>query len=143
MVALEQRNMFGNRTAGTSDESPLDVLLPVARQQKSRAMIERLEGTFRLNVQPHHAIWMIFLFVLAVGSAQAQAPKDLISPIDALVKWMPFILWGPEGELSGFSLNIIISFFAMLFGTVAGIALQIRITRKYRDATSNEEEHAT
>ncbi len=123
MVALEQGHMSGNRTAGISHEQHMDVLLPLARQQRSQAMIERLEGTFRLKVQPHHAIWMFLLFVLAVGSAQAQAPKELISPLDALIKWTPFILWGPEGGLTGFSLNIIISFFAMLFGTVAGVAL--------------------
>ena len=64
MVALEQKYMSGIRPARTSDEHRLEVLLPVARQQKSQAMIERLEGTFRLNVQPHHAIWMFLLFVL-------------------------------------------------------------------------------
>lgn len=101
----------------------MDVLLPSARQQQSKAMKERLEGTFRLNLQPHHAIWITLIFVFVVSSAQAQAPKELISPIDALIKWMPFILWGQEGTLNGFALNLIISFFAMLIGTVAGAAL--------------------
>ena len=101
----------------------MDVLLPIAREQRSQAMIERLEGAFRLNLQPHHAIWVMLIFVFTVGSAQAQAPRELISPIEALVKWMPFILWGQEGTLNGFALNLMISFFAMLFGTVAGVAL--------------------
>jgi hypothetical protein len=39
---------------------------------------------------------------------------------------MPFLLWGQEGHWQGFSLNIIISFFAMLLGTVAGAALGFR-----------------
>ena len=123
MVALDHKGMSDNRTAGTSDEKVFEVLLPVARQQRSQAMIERLEGTFRLNLHPQHAVWLFLLFVLAVGTAHAQAPKELITPIEALIKWTPFILWGPEGGLTGFSLNIIISFFAMLFGTIAGVAL--------------------
>ncbi len=123
MNALGAREKFDNRPAGIPAEQRLDVLLPLARRQQSQAMVERLEGTFRLNFQPHHAVWMMVLFVLAIGSAHAQAPKELISPIDALFKWMPFILWGPEGTLNGFALNLIISFFAMLFGTVAGAAL--------------------
>ncbi len=101
----------------------MDVLLPIAHQQNSRAMTERLEGTFRLNLQPHHMIWMLLLFVFAVSAAHAQAPKALISPIDALFKWMPFILWGPEGTMNGFSLNLIISFLAMFIGTVFGVVL--------------------
>jgi len=101
----------------------MDVLLPIARQQRARAMIERREGTFRLDVQPRHALWMFFLFAVAIGTAHAQAPAALISPIDALIKWAPFILWGPEGTLNGFTLNLIISFLAMALGTVAGAAL--------------------
>lgn len=101
----------------------MDVLLPIARQQRARAMIERREGTFRLAVQPRHALWLFFLFAVAIGAAHAQTPQELISPIDALIKWAPFILWGPEGTLNGFTLNLIISFLAMLVGTVAGVAL--------------------
>jgi polar amino acid transport system permease protein len=113
----------GNSPSELASGQHMDVLLPSARQQQSKAMKERLEGTFRLNLQPHHAIWITLIFVFVVSSAQAQAPKELISPIDALIKWMPFILWGQEGTLNGFALNLIISFFAMLIGTVAGAAL--------------------
>jgi polar amino acid transport system permease protein len=113
----------GNSPSELASGQRMDVLLPSARQQQSKAMKERLEGTFRLNLQPHHAIWITLIFVFVVSSAQAQAPKELISPIDALIKWMPFILWGQEGTLNGFALNLIISFFAMLIGTVAGAAL--------------------
>jgi len=112
-----------NRTPAIPHEKQMDVLLPIAREQQSQAMRERLEGTFRLNLQPHHAMWMLLIFVLTIGTAQAQAPKELISPIEALIKWMPFILWGQEGTLNGFALNLMISFFAMLFGTIAGVAL--------------------
>jgi polar amino acid transport system permease protein len=113
----------GNRSPAISPEKQMDVLLPIAREQQSKALRERLEGTFRLNLQPHHAMWMLLIFALTIGTAQAQAPKELISPIEALIKWMPFILWGQEGTLNGFALNLMISFFAMLFGTIAGVGL--------------------
>ena len=101
----------------------LPVLLPVAEQTRRAALIERREGTYRLNMQPRHAVWMTVIFVVACGTAQAATPAGLIGPMEAIFKWMGFILWGPEGELTGFSLNLLISFFAMLIGTVAGAAL--------------------
>jgi len=101
----------------------LPVLLPLAAQTRHTALIERREGTYRLNMQPRHALWVFVIFVVAAASAQAATPEGLIGPFEAIYKWAPFILWGPEGQLTGFALNLIISFFAMLFGTVAGAAL--------------------
>ena len=101
----------------------MPVLLPMAAQVRQAALIERREGTYRLNMQPRHAVWVAVLFLVACGTAQAAAPAGLIGPVDALFKWMGFILRGPEGALSGFALNLIISLFAMLIGTVAGAAL--------------------
>jgi polar amino acid transport system permease protein len=101
----------------------LPVLLPVAAQSRKAAMIERHEGTYRLNMQPRHLLWAAVIFIFAAASAQAASPEGLITPLAALFKWAPFILWGPEGELTGFALNLIISLFAMILGTVAGAAL--------------------
>jgi len=102
----------------------LPVLLPVAARTLQAAMIERREGTYRLNMQPLHLAWVAVLFVVATAAAaQVATAEGLIGPMEALFKWMGFILWGPEGAIKGFSLNLIISFFAMLFGTVAGAAL--------------------
>ena len=58
-----------------------------------------------------------------MATGQPATPAGLIGPMAAIFKWMGFILWGPEGAFTGFSLNLIISFFAMLIGTVAGAAL--------------------
>ncbi len=101
----------------------LPVLLPVAEKARRAALIERREGTYRLNMQPRHAVWVVALFAVACGTAQAATPAGLIGPMEAIFKWMGFILWGPAGGLTGFSLNLIISFFAMVIGTVAGAAL--------------------
>jgi len=104
-------------------QTDLPVLLPLAAQTRHAALIERREGTYRLNMQPRHALWVFAIFIVAAASAQAATPEGLIGPFEAIFKWAPFILWGPEGALTGFALNLIISFFAMLFGTVAGAAL--------------------
>ena len=112
--------MFSVQGAKRTD---LPVLLPVAEQSRQAALIERREGTYRLNMQPRHALWVVVIFIVAGATAQAATPEGLISPMAAIFKWAPFILWGPEGQLTGFALNLIISFFAMLIGTVAGVAL--------------------
>jgi len=107
-------------SANDSKATDLPVLLPVAEQTRRAAFIERREGTYRLNMQPRHAVWVVALFAVACGTAQAATPEGLIGPMEAIFKWMAFILWGPEGQLTGFALNLIISFFAMVIGTVAG-----------------------
>ena len=119
------KDMFNNSLsdADGSKSTDLPVLLPLAAQTRKAALIERHEGTYRLNVQPRHLFWLAVIFILTAVTAQAASPEGLITPMAALFKWMPFILWGPEGELTGFALNLIISLFAMILGTVAGAAL--------------------
>jgi len=119
------KGMLGNALSSVqgAQQTDLPVLLPVAAEARRGALIERREGTYRLNMQPHHLVWVAVLFVVAGVAAQAATPEGLIGPWETIIKWAPFILWGPEGELTGFSLNLIISFFAMLIGTVAGAAL--------------------
>ncbi len=104
-------------------KTDMAVLLPMVKHSRQAALIERREGTYRLNMQPRHALWALVLFAVTIATAQAATPDGLISPMEAIFKWAPFILWGPEGQLTGFALNLIISFFAMLIGTVAGAAL--------------------
>jgi polar amino acid transport system permease protein len=100
----------------------MPVLLPVAGQLQHKAMIERREGTYRLNLNYRHVLGMVGLFLLVSASAQAASDPALMGPFEALFKWMGFILWG-QGTFNGFTLNLLISFFAMLIGTVAGAAL--------------------
>ena len=49
--------------------------------------------------------------------AYAQSGLSIYDAFDALWRWMPFLL------LSGFSFNVLISFWTLLIGTVAGVAL--------------------
>lgn len=104
-------------------KTDLPVLLPITDQIRNQALFERIEGTYRLNVNHRHAVWLAVAFLLVCGSAQAATDKELIGPFEALFKWAPFILWGQAWEFNGFALNLIISFFAMIIGTVAGAAL--------------------
>jgi polar amino acid transport system permease protein len=97
-------------------KTDLPVLLPVAAATQRKALFERREGTFRLNLERRHVIWMTLLFLLVAGTAEAAAAPGLPGPLEALFKWIPFVL-------KGFALNLIISFFAMIIGTVAGAAL--------------------
>lgn len=62
------------------------------------------------------------------GEAYAQfndtgAPQ--LGIIETMLKWAPLILFGREGELGGFVLNIIVSFLVMAVGTVTGVLLGI------------------
>jgi len=112
-----------NRNSFKPVATNLPVLLPIAETAKRNALLERHEGTFRLNLTRSHLIGLIGIFLVLGGTAEAATPAGMIGPFEAIFKWMGFLLWGPEGTLKGFSLNLIISFFSMLVGTVAGVTL--------------------
>ena len=66
--------------------------------------------------------WWTPLMMLAIiwgypTIAYAQSGLSIYDAFDALWRWMPFLL------LSGFSFNVLISFWTLLIGTVAGVAL--------------------
>ncbi|MGI9406936.1 MAG: amino acid ABC transporter permease [Hyphomicrobiaceae bacterium] len=64
-------------------------------------------------------VWIALplLIVMWPGIAFAASEYTMSQAFAALVKWLPFIVG------SGFLFNILISFFAMLIGTVAGVVL--------------------
>ena len=59
-------------------QTDLPVLLPLAAQTRNAALIERREGTYRLNMQPRHALWVFAIFIAAAASAQAATPEGLL-----------------------------------------------------------------
>jgi len=112
-----------NHSPDKAYQTDLPVMLPIAAQIERDALLLRHEGTWRLNLTRRHMFWMVGGFVVVCGTAEAATQTGLIGPIEAIFKWAEFLLWGPEGEVKGFALNLIISFFAMMIGTVAGAAL--------------------
>jgi polar amino acid transport system permease protein len=102
--------------------SDLPVLLPSASRLLNDAKKPGRESIFRLELKLWHGAVLLLVLGIVLGVAEAaDDTKDSVWVV--LVRWMPFILWGQEGHWQGFALNIIISFFAMLLGTVAGAAL--------------------
>jgi polar amino acid transport system permease protein len=100
-------------------QSDLQVLMPAAA-----ILLRDASHDVRFRLQPklwHGALLLVSLAVVLGVAEAAGSAKDSVWVV--LLRWMPFLLWGQEGHWQGFSLNIIISFFAMLIGTVAGAAL--------------------
>jgi polar amino acid transport system permease protein len=108
--------------SGTTPARKLQTDLPVLMPAAGILRNPDHAGSFRLQLKLWHGAVLLVALALVLGVAEAaEGGKD--SPWVVLVRWMPFLLWGQEGHWQGFSLNIIISFFAMLLGTVAGATL--------------------
>jgi polar amino acid transport system permease protein len=63
--------------------------------------------------------------VLLVSTASAQAGRVVPSPLQVIAKWAPLLL-------TGFAFNILISAFAMLLGTIAGLGLGLGLLSDLR-----------
>ena len=66
---------------------------------------------------PRSLVVIGLLFCLWPGFAMAQSNYSFSQAIDALWRWLPFIV------SKGFMLNLIVSFLTMLIGTIAGVLL--------------------
>ena len=67
-------------SVGGTRSTDLPVLLPVAAQTRHAAMIERREGTYRLNMQPRHALWVLAIFATAwAQGANSKILRNLIA----------------------------------------------------------------
>ncbi len=98
----------------------LAVLNPPSARLREIASWPTIEGVPRLTIPA----WMVglafMIFVLSVGVAHAQGAKQAITFWIAFPQWLPFIM-------EGFVLNLLISFFSMLLGTVMGAALGLAL----------------
>ena len=113
--------MFGylNHIPGispNSKQSDLPVLLPY--QGHSAGKPEDLRFSRWLASSSPWVLLVIFLLISFYPLAVlAQSKYTLIQAFATLWRWLPFIVG------SGFVMNLLISFFTMLFGTVAGVFL--------------------
>ena len=94
----------------------LPVLHSTAERLEKTARYERGMGIFRITLSARHGIALAFMTLMAAGVAHAQTAAGLDSVFTVLMRWTPFLF-------EGFLFNILISFMAMLFGTLTGAAL--------------------
>jgi polar amino acid transport system permease protein len=66
---------------------------------------------------PRNLLIIALLFLLWPGLAMAQSNYSFAQALDALWRWLPFIV------TKGFLLNLIVSFLTMFIGTIAGVLL--------------------
>jgi len=66
---------------------------------------------------PRSLLIIALVFCLWPGFAMAQSNYSFSQALDALWRWLPFIV------SKGFTLNLLVSFFTMLVGTIAGVIL--------------------
>jgi polar amino acid transport system permease protein len=97
-------------------QTDLPVLLPFAATETGQGLFQRRGGLLFVDLKARHGLWLAALFILWAGVAEAATQGGVTWAIQALFEWIPFIL-------KGFVLNIVISLFAMIIGTVAGVAL--------------------
>ena len=113
--------MFGylNHIPGispNSQQSDLPVLLPY--QGHSAGKPEDLRFSRWLASSSPWVLLVIFLLISFYPLAVlAQSKYTLFQAFATLWRWLPFVVG------SGFVMNLLISFFTMLFGTVAGVFL--------------------
>ena len=97
--------------SGTTPARKLQTDLPVLMPAAGILRNPDHAGSFRLQLKLWHGAVLLVALAMVLGVAEAaEGGKD--SPWVVLVRWMPFLLLGQEGHWQGFSLNIIISFFA-------------------------------
>ena len=93
----------------------LAVLHPYSVKGPDRA--DTLRFSRWLAENPTWILLVLCLFALWPAAAYAQGGYSLDQAMDALWRWLPFLV------TSGFALNILISFFTMAIGTAAGVIL--------------------
>lgn len=108
----------GVDTTATTD---LPVLATPAQTLSRQTRRARIEGVWRVELKLWHGVILLSMLLLACGIAEAQSTSAPDKGVLAtLLRWVPVLVWR---DGNGFVLNLAISFFAMLIGTVAGAAL--------------------
>ena len=99
-----------------SQQSDLPVLLPYRGRSAGEAVDLRF-SRWLTSSSP----WILLVLFLLISfyplAVMAQSKYTLEDAFSTLLRWLPFMVG------SGFLMNLLISFFTMLFGTVAGVLL--------------------
>ena len=98
----------------TGRAGSLAVLPPPRLRASSRGALDRSSGAVVLASRA--GVALLAAFVASIVVAQVQAIPSQPSVVELLVKWTPLLA-------KGFLFNLLISFFAMLVGTLAGVLL--------------------
>ena len=106
------RKAFG-RSHGDTD---LAVLKPF-KFSPAGSVQDLLFSRWLADFSPRSLLVIGLLFCLWPGFAMAQGNYSFTQALDALWRWLPFIV------TKGFALNLLVSFFTMLVGTIAGVLL--------------------
>ena len=94
----------------------LPVLKPYAPDRTGK--VDDLYFSRWLAATPRQVWWVLLASVLVWPvMASAASGYTMTQAFEALFKWIPFIVTG------GFFYNVLISFFAMLIGTIVGVVL--------------------
>jgi len=73
-----------------------------------------------------YGLLLAFGLCVLAGEAYAQfGGQPRLGVLATMQKWLPLILFGPPGEIGGFTLNILVSFLTMAIGTVTGVVLGV------------------
>ncbi len=94
----------------------LPVLKPFSQGLHGNRAWPTIHGVPRLVIPAWMVGVVLIAFALSIGVAHAQTGGVPITFWTAFPQWLPFIM-------EGFVLNLLISFFAMLLGTVMGLGL--------------------
>jgi len=106
------RKAFG----GYHGDTDLAVLKPF-KFSPAGSVQDLLFSRWLADFSPRSLLVIGLLFCLWPGFAMAQGNYSFTQALDALWRWLPFIV------TKGFALNLLVSFFTMLVGTIAGVLL--------------------
>ncbi len=107
-----------NAIPGINQQAATDlpVLKPYAPDRTGK--VDDLYFSRWLAATPRQVWWILLASVLVWPvMASAASGYTMAQAFEALFKWIPFIVTG------GFLFNVLISFFAMLIGTIVGVVL--------------------
>ncbi|MFT5115490.1 MAG: polar amino acid transport system permease protein [Parasphingorhabdus sp.] len=100
----------------TTNQTDLPVLKPFKYSAGGQAGDLQF-SRWLAEVPPQGFILFLLLALLWPAIAAAQSNFTTTQAFEALWRWMPFLL------TKGFMLNVVVSFFTMLIGTIAGVLL--------------------